>query len=54
MRSEVERNCIYYSEQDEEQHPECSAKLNLGSCNVYCYESGVADSSDGIMSRGYH
>ncbi|CAM0885708.1 unnamed protein product [Alopecurus aequalis] len=49
----VERNCIYYSEK-EEQDPEGLARLDLGSCAVYCYENKGVDPSKEITSRGYH
>ncbi|XBI33334.1 hypothetical protein VPH35_056675 [Triticum aestivum] len=48
----VEANRIYYSSPDV--YVNCSARLDLGSCDVYCWESDDVHRSDGIMSRGYH
>jgi hypothetical protein len=57
MHGKVERNCIYYSEQDCSSlcvDSECLARLDLGSCTTVYYESQGVDHSEGIISRGYH
>jgi hypothetical protein len=53
---EVRSNCIYYSHLENDDS-KCLAELvDLGSCTVYCYKSGVVDHSESqrIMTRGYH
>jgi hypothetical protein len=57
MHGKVKRNCIYYSEQDCSslyEDSECLARLDLGSCTAFYYESQGVDHLVGIISRGYH
>jgi hypothetical protein len=55
-RGDLQGNCIYYSKNIHGAvYSKCLARLDLGSCFVYCYESDRADDSDErIMSRGFH
>lgn len=56
VRSGVECNRIYYSKQHSSPHnnKDCLARLDLGSCTVYCCQSKVGPHLERIMSRGYH
>ncbi|KAM0920627.1 hypothetical protein ACQ4PT_007447 [Festuca glaucescens] len=52
---DVERNRIYYSKHFEDNvDSKCLPRLELGSCDVYCYKSDRVLYSERIMSRGYH
>ncbi|XBI22874.1 hypothetical protein VPH35_063835 [Triticum aestivum] len=55
-RGGVDRNCIYYSEQDASLHHHvvCLPKLYIGSCTVYCRKSEDVHHLQRIISRGYH
>ena len=53
----VTRNHIYYSKEEHSSlhdDPESLARLDLGSCAVYSYDSERVHHLEGIMSRGYH
>ncbi|XP_020170984.1 uncharacterized protein [Aegilops tauschii subsp. strangulata] len=56
VRSGVEGNRIYYSKQHSSPHnnKDCLARLDLGSCTVYCCQSKVGRHLERITSRGYH